>query len=136
VRPLPAFNLHVLPAGRIPVTPYEILKSPRLGDVLAEARHAYDHVVVDTAPLVPASDSRLVARWVDGFLLVVAAHRTRSGQLGEALDLLDPSRLIGLVFNGDDEAPSRHDYPSHAVTINGRGRHGPRPTWWSSLRRR
>jgi capsular exopolysaccharide synthesis family protein len=102
VQPLPAFNLHVVPAGSVPISPYEVLKSPRLGDVLRQARRAYDHVVLDTAPLVPNSGSRLIAEWVDGILLVVAAHKTRSGQLGEALGLLDPTRLLGLVFNVDE----------------------------------
>jgi capsular exopolysaccharide synthesis family protein len=136
VRAMPAFNLHVLPAGSVPLTPYEILQSPRLGDVLAEARRSYDHIVLDTAPLVPVPDTRLLARWIDGVLLVVTAHRTRSGQLADALDLLDPARLLGLVFNGDDDTRSPHDYRRDDVPTNGHGRQGHRPTWWSPFRRR
>jgi capsular exopolysaccharide synthesis family protein len=130
VQPLPAFNLHVLPTGSAPLRPYEILKSPRLGEILAEARRRYDHIVLDTPPLVAAPDSRLVAEWVDGFLLVVAAHRTRSGQLGEALDLLDPSRVIGLVFNGDEDAPSPRDSWRRDGMTNGHRQHPGGPTWW------
>jgi Mrp family chromosome partitioning ATPase len=44
----------------------------------------------------------VIARWVDGFLVVVTAHRTPRRALADALDLLPPRQVIGLVFNGDD----------------------------------
>ncbi|MBI2469467.1 MAG: CpsD/CapB family tyrosine-protein kinase [Candidatus Rokubacteria bacterium] len=106
VRSLKGFNLRVLTVGRRTTKPYELLKSPRLGELLEEARQRYDHVVIDTAPVVPISDSRLIAGWVDGFLLVVAARRTRRELLEEALNLLDPAKVVGLVFNGDDRPSS------------------------------
>ena len=59
-------------------------------------------MLIDTPPVVPLPDSRLLARCVDGFLIVVAAHRTPRRALGEALTLVDPAKTIGLVFNGDD----------------------------------
>ncbi len=102
VRPHPRFRLSVLPAGRIMTVPYELLKSPRLGELLHEARQRYDYVVLDTPPLVPVPDTRLIADRVDGFIMVVAAHWTPRALFEDALNLLDPSTLIGLVFNGDD----------------------------------
>lgn len=106
VRSLEGFNLRVLTVGRRTANPYELLKAPRLGELLEEARQRYDHVVIDTAPVVPISDSRLIAGWVDGFLLVVAARRTRRELLEEALNLLEPAKVVGLVFNGDDRPSS------------------------------
>ena len=99
---LSPFNLAVLTAGRSPSAPYEVLKSPRLGELLAEARRQYDYVVVDTPPLVPVPDSRVIANWVDGFLMVVAAHKTPRRLVEGALDIMDPAKTLGLVFNGDD----------------------------------
>jgi Mrp family chromosome partitioning ATPase len=52
------------------------LRSPRLGTLLQEAREQYDYVLIDTPPLGPVSDCALLARWIDGVLLVVAANRT------------------------------------------------------------
>ncbi|MBI1950909.1 MAG: hypothetical protein HYS34_06040 [Acidobacteria bacterium] len=95
------FNLAVLTAGRPPAAPYEVLKSPRLGALLEEARRHYDSIVKDTPPLVPVPDGRLIARSVDGLVTVVAAHRTPRKLVEEGLTLLDPSRVVGLVFNGD-----------------------------------
>ena len=90
-----------------PASPYEILKSPRLGELLDEARRQYDYIVMDTPPLAPVQDCRVVARWVDGIVLVVAADHTPRALLEAALDMLDPDKVIGLVFNGYDHLFSR-----------------------------
>ena len=119
VSPRPPFNLDVLPAGTLRPDPYEVLKSPRLGDLLEEARRRYDYVVLDTAPLVAVPDSRLLSKWVDGFLVVVAAHRTPRKLVAETLDLMEPAKLIALLFNGDDELPPGYTSPT---SVNGGSR--------------
>lgn len=96
------FSLWVLPAGRSLTLPYELLKSPRLEELLAQAREQFTHVIVDTPPLIPVPDSRLIVDRVDGVLVVVAAHRTPRKLVRESLDLIDRARLLGIVFNGDD----------------------------------
>jgi capsular exopolysaccharide synthesis family protein len=105
-RPRPPFNLSVIPAGQAPPSPYEVLKSPRLGELLDEARPLYDYIVVDAPPLCPVQDCRVIAHWVDGFLLVVSAHHTPRRLVGEALNVVERSKILGLIFNGDDQPPS------------------------------
>jgi protein-tyrosine kinase len=99
---LDALNLSVLTAGTLRAQPYELLASFRFEALIAEARELYDYVLVDTPPIVPLADSRLLGRWVDGFLMVVTAHLTPRKMVVEALNLLDPNKVVGLVFNGDD----------------------------------
>jgi capsular exopolysaccharide synthesis family protein len=101
VRQLPGFNLSVLPAGQSSVMPYELLQSPRLGEVLEEARREYDHIIVDTPPFLVVPDSRLLEAWVDGFVVVVAANRTPRRLVEETLNVMDPGKILGLVFNRD-----------------------------------
>jgi capsular exopolysaccharide synthesis family protein len=117
-RHLERFNLSVVPAGSPQIASYELLNSPRFEDLLREARSLYDYVLIDTPPLVPLSDCRLIGRWVDGFLIVVGAHKTPRKLLSEALGQLDPSKVIGVVFNGDDRPLSKyygyHHYFPHA----------------------
>lgn len=96
---LPRFNLSVLQAPVSAAAPYELLRSPRLEALLAEARQQYDYVVLDTPPFVPFPDCRLIAKSVDGFVLVVAANRTPRGVLAEALKAMDPEKAVGYVFN-------------------------------------
>lgn len=102
VRRHPQFPIWVIPGGGPLLVPYEVLKSPRLGALLREAREQYDYVVVDTAPLAPVPDSRLIADRVDGFVMVVSAHRTPRKFLEDALNLMEPHQIIGIVFNRDD----------------------------------
>ena len=98
------YNLAVLPAGRGPSAPYEVLKSPALGEFLQQLRQVFDYIVLDTAPIMPCPDPRLLEPWVDGFLLVVGAHKTPKGAVESALGLMDKTKLLGLVFNNDDNA--------------------------------
>lgn len=96
------FNFSVLPAGRPPTTPYELLKSPRLEQLLAEARQHYDCIVLDMPPAIPIPDCRILAKLVDGLFLVVAAHKTPRKLVEETLNAMDPAKVLGIVFNNDD----------------------------------
>jgi capsular exopolysaccharide synthesis family protein len=97
-----AYNLAVLPAGAPPANAYRTLESARVGQLLDQARGTYEYVVLDTPPVLLVPDCKLMAQWVDGFLLVVAAHRTSRKLLGEALSAMDEAKVLGIVFNGDD----------------------------------
>lgn len=101
----PPFSLSLMTAGRHLAHPYEALRSPRLGELLDQARRGYDYVVVDTPPVLPVPDCRVIARWADSLLLVVAAHRTPRRFLEEALNALDPAKVAGIVFNAVDPPP-------------------------------
>jgi capsular exopolysaccharide synthesis family protein len=102
VQHLKPFNLFFISAGRMTEDQYELLRTPRLATLLQAARQDYDLIVIDTAPLLPFPDSRVIQGLVDAVLLVVAAHRTPRQVVEQALNLLDPSRPIRLVYNGDD----------------------------------
>ena len=95
------YNLSVVPAGLRKGAVHQILRSPRLDGLLTEVRRRYDFVVLDTPPLLPVFDSALLAHAVDGVLVVVAANQTPRKLLGEALNMLDPSKVLGIVFNRD-----------------------------------
>jgi capsular exopolysaccharide synthesis family protein len=110
IRQRPPLTLSILPAGKRPDSPYEVLRSPRLGEIIEAARRFHDYVIVDAPPLLGLADCHLLARWVDGFLVVVAADRTPRGLVEEALDALEPGKLVGLVLNGDlDRLASRYE---------------------------
>ena len=96
------YQLSVLPAGTAGSAIHRLLRSPRFEPLLQRARQEYDVVIVDTPPLLPVFDSAVLARIVDQMLVVVAANQTPRKLLGEALNLVDPSKVMGIVFNRDD----------------------------------
>jgi hypothetical protein len=63
---------------------------------------------------------------VDGFLIVVTAHRTGRKLLEEALKTTEPAKVVGLVFNGDDRHLSRHAYASQRSVRPSDRRHSAR----------
>src|SRR5262249_6110458 len=127
-RPCPPYNLSVVPAGRVPSGSYEILKSPRLAELFRQARDQYDYVIVDTPPLMPFPDCQLIGSVVDGFLVVVQAHRTPRKHLNDSLGVLEQDRIIGLIFNGDDGALHAYGYDySPSASSNGHRRTGGNP---------
>jgi capsular exopolysaccharide synthesis family protein len=133
VRRFDRLNLSVLPAGVATSGTYELLTSPRLETLLAEARSHYDYVLIDTPPLVPVPDCRLIGRWVDGLLVIVAAHKTPRRLLGEALNTLDPAKVIGVVFNFDNRPFSGyHSYYGYGYGAHGHSKNG-RAGWWRRL---
>jgi len=100
-RPIEPYRLSVVPAGTVHTSVHQVLRSPRLDQILQAARQRYDFIVIDTPPLLPVFDSALLSRVVDGVLVVVAANQTPRKLLGEALNLLDASKVLGIVFNRD-----------------------------------
>jgi capsular exopolysaccharide synthesis family protein len=102
VRPVARSGLSVIPSVVSRADTYELLTSPRFVQLLDEARNQFDYVILDTPPVVPVPDTTLIHRHVDGYVLVVSANLTPRKLLGEALSLLEPSAVLGLVFNRDD----------------------------------
>jgi capsular exopolysaccharide synthesis family protein len=126
---LDPFNLWIVPAGTPDPAPCELLNSPTLAALIGEARRSFDCVLIDTPPaLLP--DCRLIGRWVDGFMLVVTAHKTSRKLLGHALDELGSARLFGVVFNGD-ETPTARYYGYYQADSHDRPSAPPRNrAWW------
>jgi capsular exopolysaccharide synthesis family protein len=108
VRRMEGFNLSIVPSGPAQDAPYELLNSTRLESFLKEARELYDCVLIDTPPLLPLPDCRLIGKWVDGFLLIVGADKTPRRLVADALNLLDPAQVIAIVFNGDKRPLSNY----------------------------
>jgi capsular exopolysaccharide synthesis family protein len=130
VRYLPQYNLAVLPAGRPANAPYEALKSARLGELLRQAAERFDYVVLDAPPVVPVPDCRLIAKWVNGFVVVVAADRTPREALEESLAALGAAKVMGLVFNRHQRSATGGYGYGYGY---GYGSRRTRSNWWTRL---
>lgn len=93
-------GLHVLTTGPLPPNPSELLAAPAMSEVLAQLAADHDVVVIDAAPLLPVTDSAVLARMTSATLLVGDARRLRRSVLGQALTLLEraEARVAGVVL--------------------------------------
>src|SRR5207247_1748440 len=68
-------NLHIIEAGPIPANPSELLSTPKMAEFLRAVRDEYDIVLIDTPPVLPVTDSAIVASQADGVILVYQAGK-------------------------------------------------------------
>ncbi|HEX2446509.1 MAG TPA: polysaccharide biosynthesis tyrosine autokinase [Vicinamibacterales bacterium] len=109
----PQPNLFIIPAGRTPPNPSELLASDRMRDLLKEKQlEAFDWVILDTPPVLPVTDAVVLAQVVSGVVFVVGAELTRRVQVERALDTLraTKARLIGGVLNRVDLLRNKYYY--------------------------
>ncbi len=94
-------KLSFLAAGRPLSNPAELFSSNMMRDLLYEIKHRYPDrlILIDTAPLLPFSETRALSRVVDGVLLVARENVTLKAHLETALRTLEGSPLLGLVYN-------------------------------------
>lgn len=93
-------RLRLLPAGRIPPNPSELLGSRRMQEVIDElARDAF--VVLDAPPMLVVTDAGLLAVASDGVILVSVVGRTTKGELAQCAKQLEQleASLLGTVLN-------------------------------------
>ncbi len=96
-----AGTLWVLPAGPKPPNPSELLGSMRTAELIQRLRPQVDILLVDTAPVLPVTDARVVSPLVDGTILVVNADASRRA-VKTAGELLRGHNLLGTVVNRAD----------------------------------
>ncbi len=115
VRTTEVAGLSVLSAGAHRSHPSELLAGPRLADLLAWAEGSYDQILVDSPPVLAASDTQIIGRLVDGAVLVVDSEKNRGRVVMRAIDSLKALdvRLLGVVANRlslDDNADYGYGY--------------------------
>jgi capsular exopolysaccharide synthesis family protein len=94
-------SLHVLASGPIPSNPSEILSSHRTSEVLFELKHAFDIVLVDSPPVLPVTDTVLLAAWVEATIVVARSGATTAKHLTEAVERLRRATapVVGTVLD-------------------------------------
>lgn len=94
-------SLSVYTAGTVPANPSEMLSARRTRALFNEMARHYDYVIVDSAPVLPVSDSVALSGAVDGLIVVAHAGRVTDGNVVETVERLDrvTAPIVGLVLN-------------------------------------
>jgi len=97
-------NFTIVPAGRAAANPSRLARSPRLAEVMSTLRMVNEFIVVDLAPVLPIADTRVLARNVDGIVMVVRAGVTPREIVQRGIDAVGGDRVLGVVLNGTESA--------------------------------
>lgn len=93
-------GMHVVPAGYFPPNPTNLLMNERFSALLDMWRRLYDVVVIDTPPVLNASDAAVIAKQCDATFLVARGGRTTMQEMREAMRRLRPTETSGVILNG------------------------------------
>ena len=100
VHPTQMERLFLLPSGPIPPNPAELLASGRFKEILDEALTRFDHIVIDSPPVLGLADAPMLASSTEGTLMVIEAGAIRRAAALNAVNRLRASeaRLMGAIL--------------------------------------
>lgn len=109
-------NLRVVPVGENNQNATELLASESMNSLVLELSERYSDrvIILDAPPIIPTTESKIIAGLVGQIVFVVEAERTGQSTVTEALSYINPEKSIGLVLN-----KSKHkNMPGYGYTYN------------------
>jgi exopolysaccharide/PEP-CTERM locus tyrosine autokinase len=103
-------KLTILPGGEPPDNPSELLSSERMSELLAEATERYPDrlIILDSPPPALTAETSVLARWVDGVIIVVKFGKTPREGVSDVIDKIGKEKIIGAVINSFEVYSSRY----------------------------
>lgn len=94
-------TLFVLPAGKVPPNPSELLGSRQMSELLSLVEREFDIVICDGPPLLPVTDAAVLAKQTSGAIIVAAVGKTSKHQLAGSVDALATvgAHVAGVVMS-------------------------------------
>jgi succinoglycan biosynthesis transport protein ExoP len=107
-------TLNVVPAGIRPDDPIVILDSLRMQELMTIWRAEYDHIIIDTPPVLPFADALVLAARADGVILVARSGISQAKGVLRAREVLARSgaNILGLVLNAVRSREYYYEYPT------------------------
>ena len=105
-------NLAAIPTGPLPPNPADLLSSLRMREAFAVLRREYKFIVIDSPPIMAATDAVILSAQCDGVLLVARSGETPREALTRTRDLLAGvrSRILGVILNAVDLSAPQYYY--------------------------
>jgi len=113
-------NLHFLPSGRLPRTSLGVLDPKRISELVHSLKLKYDVIIFDTPPLVGISDSAVIAKEMDGVVLIVQYRKYPRDMIIRAKQMLDTLGVsqVGVVLNNINIMRDDYYYYYHSYYSN------------------
>ena len=105
-------KLSILPGGKPPDNPSELLSSEKMAQLLVEVKSRYEDrfIIVDSAPPQLTAESSALARQVDGIILVINYGKTKREMVSDLIEIIGKEKIIGVVFNRFNARSSSYGY--------------------------
>lgn len=109
-------NLWLLPCGAIPPNPADLLATPRIRQIVAEAAAQYDMVIIDGPPALGLADATLLATACKNVMLLVESGKTRTRAAREAVQRIQETgaHIVGVTLSKAVEEASGYGYSYNA----------------------
>jgi capsular exopolysaccharide synthesis family protein len=114
---LEAAGFWFLPAGRPAENPLELMQSGRLAPLMDQLAAWFDWVIIDSPPVLPLADTTLWMKLADGILLVAREGVTQKRQLQRGVEILEPSKLLGMVLNSSSNSDHDNYYQRYGPSV-------------------
>ena len=94
-------NLYLLTTGTLPPNPAEIIGSNTMENFLEQCKINFDYIILDTPPILPVTDSKLLAIKADATVVVVRSEISKSKHVSQAFKELEKvnANIIGTILN-------------------------------------
>jgi capsular exopolysaccharide synthesis family protein len=104
IQKLPIPNLSLLPCGSIPPNPAELISSTKMKEMLDMLSERYDHILIDSPPLLKVTDPVILSTMVDGVILVVHGGKSTRDIVRRTRQELTSigAKIFGVVLNNVD----------------------------------
>lgn len=111
IQPPSVKNLSLLLCGPIPPNPAELISSDRMKELLRMLGERYDHIIIDSPPLISVTDPVILSTMVDGSILVVHSGRSTRDLVRRARQELNSvgAKVFGVVLNNVDVKKEGYD---------------------------
>jgi len=110
-------QLYVLPSGRVPPNPSELLGSRNMEQLITTLTSEVDYVIIDAPPILLVTDAAVISKFIGGSILVAAAGRTTKGEIASAVGALEhvSDSLLGVVVTMlPTRGPDAYGYGTYA----------------------
>ena len=106
-------NLYLIPSGKIPINPAELIESERMQILMDELKQKFDYIIIDTPPVASVADAILLSRFTDLNMFIIRQNYSsknvipvieeikKSGRMknmGIVINDVNPSVLFGLKY--------------------------------------
>ena len=103
-------KLTILPGGKPPENPAELVSSNQMSKLLKEVTSKYSDriIIIDSPPPHLTSETSVIARQVDGVLLVVKSGSTDREMVEELIEMVGKEKVLGIVLNWFDMSSMKY----------------------------